>query len=503
MEIVGRSAMRRSVRTHLTYRPILGDNEQTVRNVQFVHLSKAMTALTASQARIPPDTFNRVAYQGERVRIDRRGAPSVAIIPIEDLELLEFLEDQIDIQDAHKALAEMKAKGEKPVPWDEVKSRLGLWGEKGRKGDAALLRRCFSIAWRSQRNPDRCQSNRDRHARPTQPQALLGGLVSEACEALTRRNKPDFLAPALSRCLSASGVDSFQYTLIILFCVDQTLYSDAVLVWTVRDQVAAETTNGPKADLGIFRLAKFVGRSQAGVLRQLGVGTFHGLAKTLRGREACMFQQVGVVDQEVAPGGGALNGTGHLGGFAVARQLLCFALHGVEVCGRHLAVMTAPLAFVQQSFQTAIEMLVQRKRLTAAGAPKKFGLGSQQVFDELIGACVVSFVYLLLDEVFEGIGKGYVHGRLPQPSVSYHSTHLMACTCGLLVARRREIVCMLGSGRSTLRPYARFVNASLRHFTNGSLSSITDPPTPQNQQHTPRNHRQIRRSVLSSEQGAG
>jgi prevent-host-death family protein len=85
-----------------------------------------MTVLTASQARIPPDTLNRVAYQGERVRIDRRGAPSVAIIPIEDLELLEFLEDQIDIRDAHKALAEMKAKGEKPVPWDETKARLGL-----------------------------------------------------------------------------------------------------------------------------------------------------------------------------------------------------------------------------------------------------------------------------------------------------------------------------------------------------------------------------------------
>ncbi len=85
-----------------------------------------MTVLTASQARIPPDTFNRVAYRGERVRIDRRGAPSVAIIPIEDLELLELLEDQIDIQAAQRTIEEMKAKGEKPVPWDEVKARLGL-----------------------------------------------------------------------------------------------------------------------------------------------------------------------------------------------------------------------------------------------------------------------------------------------------------------------------------------------------------------------------------------
>jgi hypothetical protein len=85
-----------------------------------------MTVLTASKARIPPDTFNRVAYRGERVRIDRRGAPSVAIIAIGDLELLEFLEDQIDIEAAGKALADMKAKGEKPVPWGDAKARLGL-----------------------------------------------------------------------------------------------------------------------------------------------------------------------------------------------------------------------------------------------------------------------------------------------------------------------------------------------------------------------------------------
>ena len=85
-----------------------------------------MTVLTASQARIPPDTFNRVAYRGERVRIERRGAPAVAIIPIEDLELLEYLEDQIDIEAAKNALEEMKANGETPIAWDEAKTRLGL-----------------------------------------------------------------------------------------------------------------------------------------------------------------------------------------------------------------------------------------------------------------------------------------------------------------------------------------------------------------------------------------
>ena len=39
-----------------------------------------MTTLRASQTRIPPDAFNRVAYQGERVRIDRRGGKPVYLI---------------------------------------------------------------------------------------------------------------------------------------------------------------------------------------------------------------------------------------------------------------------------------------------------------------------------------------------------------------------------------------------------------------------------------------
>jgi hypothetical protein len=85
-----------------------------------------MTKLMASKTRIPPDVFNRVAYRGERVRVERRGAPPVAIIPIEDLKLLEFLEDRLDIEASEKALADMKAKGEDSTDWEEVKARLGL-----------------------------------------------------------------------------------------------------------------------------------------------------------------------------------------------------------------------------------------------------------------------------------------------------------------------------------------------------------------------------------------
>jgi PHD/YefM family antitoxin component YafN of YafNO toxin-antitoxin module len=85
-----------------------------------------MTTLAASKTRIPPDAFNRVAYGGERIRVERRGAPAVAIVSIQDLELLEYLEDRLDIEAAEKALANMKKKGEQPADWEDVKARLGL-----------------------------------------------------------------------------------------------------------------------------------------------------------------------------------------------------------------------------------------------------------------------------------------------------------------------------------------------------------------------------------------
>ena len=72
------------------------------------------------------ETVNRVAYGGERIVLHRRGRNLVALIPIEDLGLLEELEDRQDAEEARKALAEAKAKGEKPIPWARAKRKLGL-----------------------------------------------------------------------------------------------------------------------------------------------------------------------------------------------------------------------------------------------------------------------------------------------------------------------------------------------------------------------------------------
>jgi hypothetical protein len=40
--------------------------------------------------------------------------------------LLEAMEDRIDADDGRQALADMKAKGEKPIPLAKVSKRLGL-----------------------------------------------------------------------------------------------------------------------------------------------------------------------------------------------------------------------------------------------------------------------------------------------------------------------------------------------------------------------------------------
>ena len=60
--------------------------------------------LTASAIRQNfADILNRAAYGGERIIVHRRNKPVAAVVPIEDLELLERLEDEIDVAAARKA----------------------------------------------------------------------------------------------------------------------------------------------------------------------------------------------------------------------------------------------------------------------------------------------------------------------------------------------------------------------------------------------------------------
>jgi prevent-host-death family protein len=82
-----------------------------------------MTTVPISEAREHlADLGNRVALRGERLVVERRGKSLFALVPVEDLELLEQLEDETDIRLARKA---MKEKGPN-IPWEKVKKDLGL-----------------------------------------------------------------------------------------------------------------------------------------------------------------------------------------------------------------------------------------------------------------------------------------------------------------------------------------------------------------------------------------
>ncbi len=70
------------------------------------------------------EIINRAAFGKERVTLTRRGKEIVAVVPIEDVKLLEALEDKIDLEDARAALAEAKKKG--TVPWEKIKKDLGI-----------------------------------------------------------------------------------------------------------------------------------------------------------------------------------------------------------------------------------------------------------------------------------------------------------------------------------------------------------------------------------------
>jgi prevent-host-death family protein len=81
--------------------------------------------VSVSEAR---ETFaelvNRAAYGHERVLVARRGRPVAAIVPIDDVEFIERIEDELDRQAALDALADPE--NAETIPWERVKGNLGL-----------------------------------------------------------------------------------------------------------------------------------------------------------------------------------------------------------------------------------------------------------------------------------------------------------------------------------------------------------------------------------------
>jgi prevent-host-death family protein len=67
------------------------------------------------------ELINRAAFGKERVVLTRRGKKLVALVPLEDLELLNKLEDQMDLAAVEEALKEPGT-----IPWEKVKKELGF-----------------------------------------------------------------------------------------------------------------------------------------------------------------------------------------------------------------------------------------------------------------------------------------------------------------------------------------------------------------------------------------
>ena len=82
-----------------------------------------MERVPASKARARlAEIINQVSVRGDRVVLHRHGKDVAAVVPVEDLRLLEALEDRLDIDAAREALAE----SDERLPWEQVKASLGL-----------------------------------------------------------------------------------------------------------------------------------------------------------------------------------------------------------------------------------------------------------------------------------------------------------------------------------------------------------------------------------------
>ena len=82
--------------------------------------------VTEARARLA-DVVDEARVAHDPVFLTRRGRQVAAVIDAEDLQrLIEAAEDLADIEAARHARAEMAETGEEAVPWEQVRSDLGL-----------------------------------------------------------------------------------------------------------------------------------------------------------------------------------------------------------------------------------------------------------------------------------------------------------------------------------------------------------------------------------------
>jgi len=69
------------------------------------------------------EILNRAAYGKERVVLTRRGKDVAAIVPIDDLNILEAIEDHMDVTESEKILERVRAGSEQVRSLEEVKAK--------------------------------------------------------------------------------------------------------------------------------------------------------------------------------------------------------------------------------------------------------------------------------------------------------------------------------------------------------------------------------------------
>jgi prevent-host-death family protein len=85
----------------------------------------AITVLNTIDAKEQfPDLINRVVHNKERVILTRRGKEIAAIVPLEDLLLLQETQDRHDLREAIDALKEARHKG--AMTLEQLKEDVGL-----------------------------------------------------------------------------------------------------------------------------------------------------------------------------------------------------------------------------------------------------------------------------------------------------------------------------------------------------------------------------------------
>jgi prevent-host-death family protein len=84
-----------------------------------------MTTLSTTEAQEKfSELLRRVGADKERIVLTLAGEELVAVVPIEDLALVEALEDRADIEEAREALLEAREKGTTSLA--DFKAELGL-----------------------------------------------------------------------------------------------------------------------------------------------------------------------------------------------------------------------------------------------------------------------------------------------------------------------------------------------------------------------------------------